>query len=85
MNTNLNTAETIQLVNKLSKDNWIEFIEPNFICMIKPNTLDQFYSFQWAINNEFGMVGIADVDMNVDGAFSCTLQKPKNPNICSGL
>jgi len=70
MNTNLNTAETIQLVNKLSKDNRIEFIEPNFICMIKPNTLDQFYSFQWAINNEFGMVGIADVDMNVDGAWS---------------
>jgi subtilisin family serine protease len=61
VNTNMSTFETIQLVNSLSENSQIEFIEPNFMCLIKPNTADQFFPLQWAINNDFSDVSSMEV------------------------
>jgi len=50
--TDLSTSELFRLVNRLQSSDQAEFIEPNFIRLIKPYTNDQFYSYQWSINNQ---------------------------------
>ena len=69
---NLETSELFELVNQLQKDNRIEFVEPNFIRMIKPHTNDPFFSSQWAINNQGYLGGTVDADMDVDDAWNYT-------------
>lgn len=67
---NSDTFKTFNLINSLSKDNRIEFIEPNFIRLNVLHTNDPFYSSQWAINNNGYLGGTTDADMDVDGAWT---------------
>ncbi len=67
---NLATSEIFQLINQLQKDKRIEFIEPNFIRMIEPNTIDPFYASQWSIDNQGYLNGTIDADMDVNDAWA---------------
>lgn len=69
---NIETSELFELVNQLQKDSRIEFVEPNFIRMIKPHTNDPFFSSQWAINNQGYLGGTVDADMDVDDTWNYT-------------
>ncbi|NHN24852.1 S8 family serine peptidase [Flavobacterium jejuense] len=68
----LETSELVKLVNQLQKNKHVEFIEPNFIRMIQPNTNDPNFASQWAIKNQGYLGGTVDADMDVDEAWSYT-------------
>lgn len=68
--TNLSTNELFELVTKLQDNSQIEFIEPNFIRLIKPQTSDPYYGSQWSINNQGYLGGTVDADMDVDEAWA---------------
>lgn len=67
---NLETNELFEFVNDLQKDNRIEFAEPNFIRIMKPHTDDDFFDFQWSINNQGYLGGTIDADMDVEEAWA---------------
>ncbi len=67
---NSDTNKTFNLINSLSKDNRIEFIEPNFLILDAFQTNDPYYSSQWAINNNGYLGGMPDADMDVDEAWT---------------
>jgi subtilisin family serine protease len=67
---NYDTNKTFNLISSLSKDNRIEFIEPNFLILNAFQTNDPFYSSQWAINNNGYLGGISDADMDVYEAWT---------------
>ncbi|MDA8592129.1 S8 family serine peptidase, partial [Flavobacteriaceae bacterium] len=66
----LSTFELFKLIDKLQKDNRIEYAEPNFIRLIKPHTNDPLTSSQWAIENNGYMGGKVDADMDVKEAWN---------------
>jgi len=66
----INTFKLLDLVNKLQKNSKIDFIEPNFIRLMKPHTNDPFFNSQWSINNQGYIGGTVDADMDVDDAWS---------------
>lgn len=68
--SDLETSDLFKLIHQLQNDNRIEFVEPNFIRMIKPNTNDPFFASQWSINNQGYLGGTADADMDVDDAWA---------------
>lgn len=67
---NLETSQLFKLVNNLQNDSRIEFVEPNFIRLIKPHTNDPFFASQWAINNQGYLGGTIDADMDVEEAWA---------------
>lgn len=66
----INTFKLLDLVSKLQKNSKIDFIEPNFIRLMKPHTNDPFFNSQWSINNQGYLGGTVDADMDVDDAWS---------------
>ncbi|MGB3547289.1 MAG: S8 family serine peptidase, partial [Saprospiraceae bacterium] len=68
--TGLETTTLFELVDELQNDKRIDFVEPNFIRLIKPHTNDPFLSSQWAINNQGYLGGTIDADMDVDDAWA---------------
>lgn len=68
--TDINTFQLFELVNKLQSNKKVEFVEPNFIRLIKPFTSDPYYNYQWAINNQGYLGGAVDADMDVDEAWT---------------
>lgn len=66
----LETSKLLLLVNQLQNDNRIEFIEPNFLRLIKTHTNDPFFNNQWSINNQGYLGGTVDADMDVEEAWS---------------
>lgn len=67
---NLETSDLFELINQLQNDNRVEFAEPNFIRLIKPNTDDTFFDNQWSINNQGYLGGTVDADMDVEEAWA---------------
>ncbi len=67
---NLDTFAIFELIRKFQNNKKIEFIEPNFIRLLKPHTNDPYFGSQWAINNQGYLNGIVDADMDVDDAWS---------------
>lgn len=65
----LETSELFKLINQLQENNKIEFVEPNFIRMIRSHTSDPFFLSQWTINNQGYLGGTVDADMDVDDAW----------------
>ncbi|TVZ28762.1 putative secreted protein (Por secretion system target) [Gillisia sp. Hel_I_86] len=66
----LETSKLLLLVNQLQNDNRIEFIEPNFLRLIKTHTNDPFFNNQWSINNQGYLGGTVDADMDVEEAWA---------------
>jgi len=71
----LDTYKVFELVNGLQALIDIEFAEPNFIRLMEKHSSppnDEFYGNQWSIENQGYLGGIADADMDVLEAWSCT-------------
>jgi len=66
----INTFKLLKLVSNLQNNSKIDFIEPNFIRLMKPHTNDPFFNSQWSINNQGYLGGTIDADMDVDDAWS---------------
>lgn len=64
----MDTYAVFGLIDSLQNDKDIEFIEPDFIRMIKPATADPFFTQQWAVNN----TGNPAVSMHVEPAWGIT-------------
>ncbi|BDD13050.1 hypothetical protein FUAX_54820 (plasmid) [Fulvitalea axinellae] len=65
----LQTTQLFELIDKLEKNDQVEFAEPNFIRLIKPHTNDSYFPNQWSINNQGYLGGNVDADMDVDLAW----------------
>ena len=69
----LNTYQLFEIVNAIQKLNGIEYAEPDFIRLMKPqavSTNDPHFESQWSIKNEGYLNGTQDADMDVDLAWS---------------
>lgn len=67
---NYDTTKVFELINSLTNDKRIDFVEPNFLRLNISQTADPYYSSQWSINNAGYLGGIVDADMDVDDAWS---------------
>ncbi|MDO5615076.1 MAG: S8 family serine peptidase [Cruoricaptor ignavus] len=64
------TSEIFEIVNELQNKKEIEFVEPNFIRLIEPQTNDPYFTSQWAIKNEGYYGGTVGADMKVEEAWN---------------
>jgi subtilisin family serine protease len=66
---NYDTTKVFDLINSLTNDKRIDFIEPNFLILNAVNTADPYYASQYSINNNGYLGGTVDADMDVDEAW----------------
>ncbi|MEE1896894.1 S8 family serine peptidase [Flavobacterium rakeshii] len=66
---NVDTYKVFDLINKFYNDPNLDFIEPNFLRIIKGDTNDPLYSSQWSIENNGYNNGVVGADMKVDDAW----------------
>ena len=66
---NYDTTKVFHLINSLTNDKRIDFIEPNFLILNAVNTADPYYASQYSINNNGYLGGTVDADMDVDEAW----------------
>ena len=62
----------ITIANSLYETGLFEFAEPNFLYRDMRNTLDPYYSQQWALKNTGQSGGTSTIDINVEPAWNFT-------------
>jgi subtilisin family serine protease len=67
---NYDTVKIFDLINSLTDDKRIDFVEPNFLRLNILQTTDPYYDSQWSIKNDGYLGGIVDADMDVDDAWN---------------
>lgn len=81
--TDINMKELIQKLNKIPN---IEYAEPNYIVYPAASSNDSYYNYLWGLKNIGqniqGSVGIPNIDINVEKAWTKT---EGSPNITIGI
>jgi subtilisin family serine protease len=63
----------ISIANNLHRSGLFKYVEPNYIRFLKPHTNDQYYSYEWGLNNTGQYNGTNDADIDAPEAWLYTM------------
>ncbi len=70
--SSLKNFDIFKVCERLEKRKEVDFAEPDYTMFAEPQTNDQHYDSQWALEND-GSEGTLDADIDVEGAWQYTI------------